>query len=52
MIKKCLNCGKDYECYNKKHHGRAIKSKRPFNSKNCSPKCSKEYNYFKRWRVK
>jgi hypothetical protein len=52
MLKICIVCGREYECHDrpKKGHGgsgigsgRIRKSKRPFNSKTCSPKCSITY---------
>lgn len=42
MIKKCVECKKEFECYDKpnKRHKRF---KRRYGSVTCSPKCSKEY---------
>lgn len=50
QIKKCVQCGKEYECYiSNRHKSHKIRYKRPCNSKNCSTKCSREYNA-KRWK--
>jgi len=46
MNKICVNCGKEYECYDKgENHGglRSVKLKRALNSVNCSTKCSREH---------
>jgi hypothetical protein len=48
MKKICVNCGKEFECYDKKHKGGFKKSgkgriKRTYKSVNCSTKCSKEW---------
>lgn len=49
MIKNCIVCGKEFECYDKKHHARirTRTSKRAFNWKTCSHKCS-VINQYKR----
>ena len=42
MIKKCIVCGKEFECYDKKHNSgsRTKHYKRAYNWKTCSHKCS------------
>jgi hypothetical protein len=50
MIKICVNCGKEFECYDKIQRGlrkqkSKAKYKRPINSINCSHKCSREYEW-------
>ncbi len=49
--KKCVVCGREFECYLKVHHGglnRGMKSRRMFKSKTCSPKCSRDWAYNRR----
>lgn len=44
MIKKCVVCGSEFKCYNKKRSGGYYqKSKRRSNAKTCSKECSKIY---------
>ena len=47
MIKKCITCGREFECYDKakKSHGRGMKmiKKRRHKAKTCSKKCSIAY---------
>jgi hypothetical protein len=46
MFKKCVYCGKEFECFNKpRKGGKRGKVKRRSNSKTCSPKCAKAYSY-------
>lgn len=48
MEKICLNCGKKFECNDKKRprglKNSSMKSLRKCNAKTCSSKCSKEWD--------
>ena len=49
MIKKCKNCGREFEAYDKPSNGRKRgRIKRKSNAKNCSRKCSNEWVIKKR----
>jgi len=45
MKKICVNCGKEFDCYDKPGHRLSCrgKSKRAFGLINCSHKCSLEW---------
>jgi hypothetical protein len=42
-IKKCIICGRDFECYSRPKVGRRGGAKRVFRAITCSKKCSIEY---------